>query len=101
MHRLVPITILLALAACQPSVETQATGAEIFDQLCARCHGPDLAGGIGPAIGAGSRTAENPDSYIETTVTRGRGRMPSFGRVLDDAQLDLLVSYIRERQADG
>lgn len=74
-----------------------ASGEEIYDQLCARCHGGDLSGGVGPAIDAGSNAADEDDEYFEFTITNGRGRMPSFSS-LDDQQLDRLVGYIREHQ---
>lgn len=75
-----------------------ATGEEIYGQLCARCHGPELGGGVGPPIGPGSALVSETDEYILFTVVNGRGRMPSFSSSLDEAQLDRLVSYIREAQ---
>ena len=75
-----------------------ATGEEIYAQLCSRCHGSDLGGGVGPALGPGSPLVSETDEYIEFTVLNGRGRMPSFSSSLDEAQLDRLVAYIREVQ---
>ena len=75
-----------------------ATGEEIYAQLCARCHGADLSGGVGPPLDSGSNAAGETDEYLEFTILNGRGRMPSFSNSLDDAQLDRLVDYIREVQ---
>jgi hypothetical protein len=33
------------------------------------------------------------------TITEGRGRMPSFESSLDDAQVERLITYLREVQA--
>jgi mono/diheme cytochrome c family protein len=66
--------------------------------LCANCHGDDLSGGIGPALGPGSDSAGQPDSFLELTILHGRGRMPSFESSLDDAQLGRLIRHIREVQ---
>ena len=76
-----------------------ATGEDIYAQLCARCHGVDLDGGVGPALGPDSAAASEDDEYIEFTISNGRGRMPSFESLQSD-QLDRLVDYIREVQAD-
>lgn len=73
-----------------------ATGEEIYGQLCARCHGGGLEGAVGPGLGPGSATASETDEYIEFTVINGRGRMPSFSSTLDQGQIQRLVDYIRE-----
>lgn len=74
-----------------------ATGEEIYTQLCARCHGVGLEGGVGPSLGPGSNAAAEDDTYLDFTIRNGRGRMPSFSS-LDDAQIDRLIRYLREVQ---
>jgi mono/diheme cytochrome c family protein len=54
---------------------------------------------VGPALGAGSHAAEQPDGYLLTTITRGRGAMPSFSRTLSETQIEAVVAYLREQQA--
>jgi mono/diheme cytochrome c family protein len=88
--------VFVALGGCalgRPAAD--ATGEEIYDQLCARCHGANLEGVIGPALGPGSEVAEEADDFIEFTIIHGRGRMPSFSSTLGGAQIDRLVVYIR------
>jgi mono/diheme cytochrome c family protein len=75
----------------------EATGEEIYVQLCARCHGVGLEGGVGPNLGPGSNAAVEDDAYLRFTVRNGRGRMPSFSS-LDDAQIERLIKYLREVQ---
>lgn len=88
----------MALVGCSlGGPADDASGEEIYDLLCARCHGADLAGGVGPALDAGSDAAAENDEYLEFTIENGRGRMPSFYS-LDDQQMDRLVAYIREEQ---
>jgi mono/diheme cytochrome c family protein len=89
---------LVGIASCAARPALDATGEEIYIQLCARCHGEDLSGGLGPALGAGSNAAEQDDAFLELTITRGRGRMPSFGGTLTDEQLQRLIDYIRSQQ---
>lgn len=92
---------LLLLGACSVSRPSEdASGEEIYTQLCANCHGVDLEGGVGPLLGPGSNAAGQPDSFLETSIVAGRGRMPSFGSVLNQTQVDRLIEYIREIQTE-
>lgn len=75
-----------------------ATGEEIYAELCASCHAPDLSGGLGPPLDSGSNAAIEDDEYLEFTITNGRGRMPSFSSSLDETQMDRLVDFIRQEQ---
>jgi mono/diheme cytochrome c family protein len=76
----------------------EASGQQIYEQVCSNCHGVDLEGGLGPAIGAGSNSAEQAEEFLTLTITRGRGRMPSFDATLTDEQVERLVEYVRSRQ---
>ncbi len=58
----------------------------------------DLSGGIGPAIGPGSNAAAQDDDFLVLTITRGRGRMPSFDSTLSDDQIARVVDYLRTAQ---
>jgi len=103
MRRLCAVAAMASLVtACSLGDPPEdATGEEIYAELCARCHGADLEGGIGPALGPGSSSAEEPDEFLQFTIMNGRGRMPSFSSSLDASQLDRLVGYIREVQDDA
>lgn len=95
------VTLLLIVSSCSVGrPDRDATGAEIYTQLCANCHGEDLSGGLGPALGPGSDAAGEPDEFIEFSVMNGRGRMPSFSSSLDADQLARLVAHIRVRQGE-
>ena len=90
---------LLLTSACSVGRPAEdATGEEIYQQLCTNCHGEDLAGGLGPALGPGSNSADQPDEFLEITILHGRGRMPSFSSSLNEVQLERLIAYIREVQ---
>jgi mono/diheme cytochrome c family protein len=90
--------LLPCLVGCVARPGPDATGEEIFEQVCARCHGAAMTGGIGPALGPGSDAAQQPDEFLVQTITEGRGRMPSFSLKLSDEQIARVVSYIREVQ---
>lgn len=100
MSRLVAIAaLLLFLVACKGGPPANSGGAEVFSQVCATCHSADLSGGIGPALGPGSNAAGRTDEFLITTITHGRGRMPSFRTTLSEQQILDVVAYIREVQS--
>lgn len=91
--------VVILLSGCSLGRPPEdATGEEIYAQLCGRCHGSELDGGVAPGIGPGSSSADETDVYLEFSIMNGRGRMPSFSSSIDDDQLDRLIAYIREVQ---
>jgi len=99
MRRLLAV-LLLGLTACSSVTRPgpEDTGEQIYTALCVNCHGPNLVGGIGPPLGPGSNAARQPDEFLSFAIIEGRGRMPSFSTVLNDQQVEKLISYIREVQ---
>lgn len=92
------LVVLMTLTGCSLGGPAEdATGEEIYAELCARCHGADLSGGVGPTLGPGSNASSETDEYLEFTIVNGRGRMPSFPS-LSQEQVDRLVAYVREVQ---
>jgi mono/diheme cytochrome c family protein len=99
--RALVLLLVVILAGCT-TVPEDASGAEIYSLLCARCHGSDLRGGVGPQLGgADASSVDQPDEYLTTTISRGKGRMPTFGTSLSDEQIERVVQYIREEQQAG
>lgn len=76
--------------------ELMAKGKEVYSSNCAACHmanGEGIAGTF-PAI-KGSQVATGAmDSHV-SMVVKGKGAMPAFGGVLDDAQIAAVVTYQR------
>ena len=96
--------------------DSLARGKEYFDVNCATCHGP-TGGGNGPIaapngpiqgvlpIGPGSPLGFSlapglTDGHIYTTISLGRGRMPSYRRIPPEARWDV-VNYIRDLNGQG
>jgi mono/diheme cytochrome c family protein len=88
----------LLAGACVGRPSDDATGEEIYLQLCSNCHGDGLEGAIGPALGPGSNAANQPDEYLRVAITEGRGRMPSFSSTLTSDQVGRLIDYLRQEQ---
>jgi mono/diheme cytochrome c family protein len=98
MIRLLFTALLVAtLSACVGRPPDDATGEDIYLQLCASCHGDSLQGSVGPALGPESNAAEQPDEFLRVTISQGRGRMPSFQSLSDD-QVGRLIGFLRQEQ---
>ncbi len=96
---LVAVTLVaVLLTGCSDASEGKY-GADLFGTTCAHCHGSDLAGGVGPPLGAGSGAASLTDEQIAGVIGVGPGAMPSFASRLTDEQVESLIDYLRERQA--
>jgi cytochrome c551 len=73
------------------------SGAEVFSQSCASCHGQDGEGGIGPQLGDGAVAEAYPDIEDQIAViTNGRGNMPSFEGQLEPEQIEAVAPFERE-----
>lgn len=93
------IVAVLGLAACTRDLAQNASGREVYDAVCARCHGGSLEGRLGPALDAGSEAASKPDELYRTAIAAGIGSMPSFGSTLSEAQIEAVIDYMRAVQS--
>ena len=87
--------------ACSTNLPADASGREIYEALCTRCHSGDLSGGVGPALGAGSELADQPDAFLLQSITSGLGRMPSFRNTLSEDQIQRVADYLRAEQGSS
>jgi cytochrome c6 len=71
-------------------------GAALFAKNCARCHGADGGGGLGPQLSNGQVKKDFPNASDEVAfVTQGKDGMPSFGDVLSPKAIQQVVAYTR------
>lgn len=82
----------------KPLSQSDLSGAEMYAMACSYCHGIDLEGNIGPALGEGSGVSFEDDEFIEDRVREGIGEMPAFGDVFTDEQVADLIAYLRVEQ---
>jgi cytochrome c oxidase subunit II len=73
-------------------------GEQEFNGVCAKCHGPQGEGLIGPGLTPSS--VGNPAS-VKTIVTEGLGKMPPVARGWDERQLNALTTYLRQKFSSG
>jgi cytochrome c oxidase subunit II len=78
---------------------TSELGEELWAGVCAKCHGPDGEGGIGPRI-AGSVVLEDAEA-IENIVRNGRREMPAVGSGWSTEQMNALTTYLQENPPSG
>jgi cytochrome c oxidase subunit 2 len=81
------------------SAEGAALGAEEWAGVCAKCHGPDGEGGIGPRI-AGSVLLTDPQT-VDDIVRNGRRTMPAVGSGWTSEQMQALSTYLQESPPGG
>ena len=95
------------------------TGEEVWTNNCARCHGDDLQGQVGPQLQNlferygwdpdaedADQAAEEVRELIRGTLENGRyvptgAIMPPFANVLNEAQIEAVMDYIFENQVTG
>jgi alcohol dehydrogenase (cytochrome c) len=70
---------------------SKVSGAEIFQQACVPCHGPDGKGGHG---GGAPLNKVTDLAAVERTITEGRKTMPPFGGALTAEQIQAVSRYI-------
>lgn len=75
-----------------------AQGEDIYRSSCAVCHGADLGGVIGPALGAGSVIAGQDDATVTDVIVNGRASMPAWGGQLSGEQIEAIVAFLRAAQ---
>jgi mono/diheme cytochrome c family protein len=94
------LVFVIALFANEPgggsgSTAKSGPGYDVYVSNCARCHGQEGQGGVGPQL-AGEVTTAFPDAKDEIAVVRdGRGPMPSFAGDLSPAEIEDVVAYTR------
>ncbi|GAB4346196.1 MAG: cytochrome D1 domain-containing protein [Gammaproteobacteria bacterium] len=95
-------TAILGLLGCLPGLPVAAAEATTEDEVeqlylkyCGECHGPGRLGGMGPALLPENLKRLRKPSAVKT-IKQGRAatQMPPFEAVLNDEQVNALVSYI-------
>ena len=74
-------------------------GAEEWEGVCAKCHGPETVGEVGPPL-EGNPILNSPEQ-VATIVRNGRGAMPPVGIGWSDAQMRALTRYLRRQVFGG
>ena len=78
--------------------ETGLSGTEVYQELCAQCHGADGEGGIGPSLADAEFQSAKSDEDVFATISDGHETtaMIAWGEVLTAEQIQQLVELIRQ-----
>jgi len=94
VRALLPLVLTVEAAASSPR-----SPVEIVNTMCAGCHSSTLTGGAGPSLVDSYWNHGDSDESIARSIRDGwpLSRMPPFGRVLSEAEIDGLVAYIHHQ----
>jgi len=116
-QRVLLITVALALFVFSVNwssavLTTRASGGDaqkatdasaLFKKNCATCHGQDGRAKTFKAKFNHARDLSNAawqrevtDERLFNSITRGRGKMPAFGKKLTESEINLLVQFVRQ-----
>lgn len=90
------ILIFCLLAWSAMAMAANQSGAQLYDNNCAVCHGEHGKGGVGVPLALPDFQRQVDNQFLFTTIRMGRpGRvMPAFSQ-LSDAQVHRIIKYIR------
>ncbi len=109
MKGALPLVACLCAVACGDPTgpETAISGKQIYDQYCARCHGPD-GGGVPEQPLATGRLNNiavmqgKNDQQIMGVIRAGKApAMPGFAGEFTEAKLMVLTAYVRSLSVTG
>ena len=80
---------------------SQSGGEALYKTKCAACHGPDGKGET--AIGKANKLRDfglaevqkQSDEELNEMISKGKGKMPAYGKSLKPEQIKDLTAYIR------
>jgi cytochrome c oxidase subunit 2 len=78
---------------------SRALGKEIFEGVCATCHGFSGQGDYGPTL-AGSAVVADPKA-LEQLLRQGKNRMPAVGATWSPEVMKAATTYLKERFGGG
>ena len=98
------IAVLSVSAAIAIPAFAQSGGSDVYKTKCQMCHGIDGAGATpaGKALKAASfkdpAIIKATDADLLSAVTKGKNKMPANEGKLSEAQIKLVVAYVRTLQ---
>jgi len=97
----VAAVVLIGSSGCSEAVtlpddadEELVLGLTVYRERCARCHGPNGGGGLGPGLADIEDRLD--DAGQLDIVVNGRNAMPRFDSTLTDAEIRAVVRFTRE-----
>jgi len=81
----------------------QLAAVDLYGHYCSGCHGPELQGGQGPSLIAGTYIHGTKDESVARSINEGYADkgMPSWSGTLTDEDIRRLVAYIRLNRTEN
>jgi cytochrome c6 len=104
MRKLFFTTFVVAGTLCLfafPYAQAQSSAPKLFSANCELCHGTDGAGTTptGKALHAKDLRSEEvqsqSDEVLRGVITKGKGKMPTFGTKMKPDDITKLLAYVR------
>ena len=83
------------------SSRDRARGRELFGLNCAKCHGTDARGGLGPALVGRSLSHGDSDWAVYRTITSGVPGTAMVGGLIERRDVWRVISYLRDAAKSG
>lgn len=102
-NMLLPVLLTLFNALEPVAGQQSGEGQTLFQSLCAACHGTDLRGsGLGPDLLDDEWLHGSERNDLFRVIQEGvlDSEMPAFGVSLSDQQIDQIINYIENTEAD-
>jgi cytochrome c6 len=99
---LIFVAAIAVLAFCAAPAWAQNPAESLYKTKCAMCHGPDGHGDTptGKKMGvhdfASPEVQKQSDEDLSEVVTKGKNKMPSYGKSLKPEQIKSLVADCRQ-----
>ena len=97
---LTAVILGVAVTACGGDGESGPPIAEsLYNKHCASCHRNNGEGASAPAL-VGDEATEYSDEELAVIIADGVESMPAFSSQLTAEEIDMVIDYIRELDAD-
>ncbi len=73
--------------------QTSVHGKQLYEQYCQNCHGADGTAGLSGAKNL--QTSTISDQEAKTRIKEGKGNMLSYQKILNDKEIDALITHIK------
>lgn len=100
--RTATVIVLMLIFVLAGIASAENPGKAVFTSKCALCHGADATGNTSVGKSIKVKNLRSPevqklsDADLKAVITTGRNKMPPFKGKLTDAQIDQVISYVRE-----
>lgn len=93
--------VLVAVGMWSVPAKSDDKSPAVYKQKCATCHGADGKGDTPAGKGLNVRSFADPniakssDAELASTIEKGKGDMPGYGKEMKPNEIKAMVAYVR------